>query len=147
MFAERGVLMKKVIIRFIIIFVAVLFLYLSYGFYLSLKIDNIISNSLKGISYNSNLSSCISEENYDYMNPIQSELEEGHNNLSKDIQHSFPMVFPFINSVSYNYTYTVTDADNGEVLYASSDAQMRLTVTYGIFSIFIQDINEVYYPY
>lgn len=122
-------------------------MYLSYGFYLSLKIDNIISNSLKGISYNSNLSSCISEEDYDYMNPIQPELEEGHNNLSKDIQHSFPMVFPFINSVSYNYIYTVTDADTGKVLYASSDAQMRLTVTYGIFSIFIQDINEVYYPY
>ncbi len=136
--------MNKVVTRLMIIFIAVLFLYLSYGFYLSLKINNIISNALNNEVYDSKMSSCISEENYDYINPIQPKLEEGHDNLSKDVEHSFPIVFPFINSVSYNYTYTVTDADNGEVLYSSVDSKMKLTVTYGMFSIFIQDAEEIY---
>lgn len=136
--------MKKVVTRLMIIFIAVLFLYLSYGFYLSLKINNIISNALNNEVYDSKMSSCISEENYDYINPIQPKLEEEHDNLSKDVEHSFPIVFPFINSVSYNYTYTVTDADNGEVLYSSMDSKMKLTVTYGMFSIFIQDAEEIY---
>ena len=36
------------------------------------------------------------------------------------------------------------DADNGEVLYSSMDSKMKLTVTYGMFSIFIQDAEEIY---
>jgi len=54
--------MKKVVTRLMIIFIAVLFLYLSYGFYLSLKINNIISNALNNEVSDSKMSSCISEE-------------------------------------------------------------------------------------
>lgn len=110
---------------------------------MSLKINNIISNALNNEVYDSKMSSCISEENYDYINPIQPKLEEDMI-IIKRCRTFISIVFPFINSVSYNYTYTVTDADNGEVLYSSMDSKMKLTVTYGMFSIFIQDAEEIY---
>lgn len=130
----------KVLNKILIILSIVLSLYIAMCIYTSFTIYNVVDKALKNTPYSNDISKNINKQNYDFINPIQPELEE-NSTVAKEISHTIPFVLPFITNAHYSYTYIVTNVDTGEDIYGSVDANVDLKLDYNFLNISVADVE------
>ena len=118
----------------------VLLLYFIYAFCVSLTLDKVIKKAVNDEPYDDSLVSIISEKEYRFMNPRQPELEE---NIDAETERSssIPFVLPFLTDADYIYSYTVTDENTNEVVYATTQGHVTLKLSYNSFQVYITEVE------
>ncbi|MGN0558228.1 MAG: hypothetical protein ACI4IS_02125 [Acutalibacteraceae bacterium] len=115
-------------------------LYFIYAFCVSLTLDKVIKKAVNDEPYDDSLVSIISEKEYRFMNPRQPELEE---NIDAETERSssIPFVLPFLTDADYIYSYTVTDKNTNEVVYATTQGHVTLKLSYNSFQVYITEVE------
>lgn len=125
---------------YIILFlILVLILYFIFALCVSITLNGIIKKALNDEPYDNSLAYIVSEENYEYLNPIQPECEEGINVETKR-SNTLPFVLPFFADAYYKYSYIVTDTNTNEVIYGSLDSHVTVKLDYNSFPVHISDV-------
>lgn len=130
------------ILFYVILFLVILvFLYFIFAIYVSFTLNGVIRKAINDEPYENSLSCIINEEDYELLNPCQSELEIGRS-TETDHSNTFPVVLPFLTDAYYKYSYTVTDINTNEVIYGSLDSHVTIKLDYTSFHIHISEVIE-----
>ena len=123
----------------ILFLIIVLILYIIFALCVSITLNGIIKKAINDEPYDNSLAYIVSEENYEFINPIQPECEEGIT-VETERSNTFPFVLPFFTDAYYRYTYIVTDTNTNEVVYGSVDGQVTIKLDYSSFPVHISDV-------
>lgn len=132
---------KKISIVVIFLFLIVV-LYALNCFYVSFSINAIIKQAMSGKPYSDNLKAVIDKEEYDDLNPRQFELEENVK-VKRTFSNSFPIGLPWLTDVYYTYRYTVSNSNNGEVIYDDPNSHVTIKLDYSFFDYKIVEIVDI----
>ena len=138
--------LKKIIIKAILSLFAV---YIIYSLSVSIELYIIINEAFSDKKYDGIVTSYISEEEYNILNPKDSELEE-NKDIRRDCFVTFPLVLPFFTDAYFTYNYIVhdnngIDPDTGnDVIYGSYEADAKLKLSLKAFPSYIEEV--IYSP-